>query len=320
MKNQELSLEGKIEKEKQLKLDVLFLHGCKTADDVLSRIDELMEGGDVETLMLDEYELEVNDVINSGDRLSAVAQEKTINIVMAPDNNDENQKTVSWEDRKQQLQAAGISFEEDTIPEDGRLETIGFFFGKDGRKYAFPKMMWGARSVHKIPETDIGVTICGEINHIKPEELEDIRVLYNPSREADDPYLKYRMLGLSNPNITREEIVQEMMKDDFYASYLDDSKWSEDDEIYDPKLDSREAREKRFNESADKLWQIAREDKYKNSMYVENIGTILSDKKIPVVRCDGDNASGLLNPLKGMEGTKIEYGDRYGRLKSTFQG
>lgn len=79
----------------------------------------------------------------------------------------------------------------DYSKDDFEANSVGFYFGSDGSIYAFPKQ-WEDVPVHRIPNTNIGVSICGEVNHIKPEHLKCIGLLLNPSRENDDPFMRAR--------------------------------------------------------------------------------------------------------------------------------
>jgi len=79
----------------------------------------------------------------------------------------------------------------DYSKDDFEADSVGFYFGRDGSTYAFPKQ-WEDVPVHRIPDTNTGVSICGEVNNIKPEHLEGISLLLNPSRENDDPFMRAR--------------------------------------------------------------------------------------------------------------------------------
>ncbi|MBN2065998.1 MAG: hypothetical protein JW771_04220 [Candidatus Thermoplasmatota archaeon] len=79
----------------------------------------------------------------------------------------------------------------DYTKDDFEANSVGFYFGSDGSIFAFPKQ-WEDVPVHRIPNTNIGVSICGEVNYVKPEHLEDIDILLNPSRENDDPFMRAR--------------------------------------------------------------------------------------------------------------------------------
>lgn len=85
----------------------------------------------------------------------------------------------------------GEFIDSDYTKDDFEADSIGFYFGSGGFIYAFPKQ-WEDVPVHRIPNTNVGISICGEINHIKPEHLGGIDVLLNPSQENDDPFIRAR--------------------------------------------------------------------------------------------------------------------------------
>ncbi len=306
--------EDNIEKHRFFEDDVVFLHYCETVKEFLNIAEKLLSERGGKTLMLDEYELSVDDVVKFAHEISRLAQEHGTNVVMAPTNIGINHLPVAWETRREQLSSAGIRFEGDVAPNDGRIETVGFYFGADGFIYAFPKA-WEIKPMHRIPETNIGVTICGEIHDLKPEDLEGVDVIYNPSREGDDPYLKYRMLGLANPNISRDEVRAEMLRDDNFDHILDDTKNDPSSEYYVAESDSREARERRFDEWLDTLWHLAREESGRNSNYAKHLAEVLREKRVPIIRCDGGKTSGLLNPMEGLKIEELEYEENHGRMK-----
>lgn len=308
--NQEHKEHNIQESEPQSQIEVYFPDSLRTVENLLTRLQEVRtEGGT--TFLLKEYDLKFSDVIQEAQNILRTAMQKGVNVIMAPDNH-ESGNSVSWEQRKLQLQEAGIEFEADVVPIDGRMETIGFYFGSEGKIFAFPKS-WELRPVHKIPSTEIGVSICGEIGSLTDEDLKGVKVVYNPSREADDPDIKFRMMGLANPNITREDISNELLKDEYYQSLTDDSLNHEADEYYNPQTDSPEARKGRFDVAVSKAYKIAREQKSDTSIYAKNIHTT-----IPIIRSDSDRTNGVLNPFGGLKIDNLESSDGGQRMKTSF--
>lgn len=81
----------------------------------------------------------------------------------------------------------------DYSKEDFEADSVGFYFSKDGKIHAFPKQ-WEDSPYHKIPgNDDVTISICGEINSLTPEDIAEFKILLNPSREGDDPYISARM-------------------------------------------------------------------------------------------------------------------------------
>lgn len=303
-----------IEKEKALDLNIVSLNYCETIDRMVDLVEKATLEGRVDTVMLGEYNFTVDEVLGELQKIQNLAWEKGVDVILAPDNNELGRK-LTWGELKQEFQGSGVSIEQTSLADNHKPETIGMFVGKHGLTYAFPKT-WHRKEVHnpvhKIPDTTIGVTICGETGHIKPEDLEGINILYNPSREGDDPYLKFRMLQrYGNQPLTKEVVSGILLEDPFYKSLLDDSQYNPSDPNYDPKYDSRDVRERRFNEAVEEHLRQAADPK--SSFYVEKIEKELRLRNIPVVRCDGTRSTGILNQLPNAQFGDLEYKDAYTR-------
>ncbi|MDD2785856.1 MAG: hypothetical protein PHS79_03100 [Patescibacteria group bacterium] len=297
--------ESKVEKEKVLDLNIISLNYCKTIDEMIGIIEDASREGRVDTVILGEYNFKVDEVLANLKKIEALAKDKKVDIILAPDSHD-----MSWEKFQKLFQDEGRSVEEEGV--DSR-DSIGIFVGRNGLTFAFPKS-WQRNPVHKIPGTHIGVTICGEIGTIQPKDLEGINVLYNPSQEADDGFLKFRMLQkYGNHTLTKEIVAQLLLEKAYYRAMLDDSQYDPNDPEYVPELDSREAREQQFNEAVERALQKASDPKA--SIYVEKIEEALQEKGIPVVRCDGPNCTGVLNPSADIEIENLEYKNTYTKFK-----
>ena len=311
--------ESKVEKEKILDLNIVSLNHCETIDNALSRINEAASEGKVDAVMLGEYDLRVEDTLAGLDQIKVAAQQRSTDIIIAPDN--QSGKRMPWGELKKELQAHGIAVEKTDMPDDHIPETVGLYVSKTGNTYAFPKT-WHLeqvhRPLHKIPNTNIGVTICGEINFIKPEDLEGVNILFNPSREGDDPYLKFRMLYRhGSQSLTKENIASILLEDPYYENLLDDEQNSPNNLNYDAKYDSHEAREHRFNRAAEEHLRSGADPN--NSIYIENIETALREQNIPVVRCDGTRSTGVLNHLPNMIIRGLEYREKYTRYNLVME-
>lgn len=286
-------------------LNIISLNYCKTIDEMIGIIEDASREGRVDTVILGEYNFKVDEVLANLKKIEALAKDKKVDIILAPDSHD-----MSWEKFQKLFQDEGRSVEEEGV--DSR-DSIGIFVGRNGLTFAFPKS-WQRNPVHKIPGTHIGVTICGEIGTIQPKDLEGINVLYNPSQEADDGFLKFRMLQkYGNHTLTKEIVAQLLLEKAYYRAMLDDSQYDPNDPEYVPELDSREAREQQFNEAVERALQKASDPKA--SIYVEKIEEALQEKGIPVVRCDGPNCTGVLNPSADIEIENLEYKNTYTKFK-----
>ncbi len=313
--------ENSKEKEPPYKLEIVFFEtNFNTTEDLLNGLAKLEKNeGNNAAIVLDEYQMKADDVIDNAHQISEEVVKKGYDLVMAPDsqNNSSETQKVSWEKRIEQLKQNNISFEEGDEPREW-FETIGFFFGKDGQIYAFPKM-WEKKSVHQIPGRDIGVTICGEIHNIKPEETEGVNVIYNPSRERDDPYMQFRMMGLLNPNMSREDVVE------LWYHHMPGDRGDLDKEYDWEEQDTKEAREyyslenrkKRFNAKIDDLVAMVNNPK-EDSMYMRKVKENFPDMKIPIIRADAD-CSGIVNPGDSTRLKSIEKRDGYSKWSFEFQ-
>lgn len=307
------------ERHKMLDLNIVSLHHCQTIDEMIERIDAAKKVGDMDSVLLGEYDFKVEEVLSELKKIREAARQNNVDIILTPDN--QFGRNVTWGEVKKEFQGHEATIEETTMPDEHKPETIGVFVDKTGFVYVFPKT-WHLKEVHKpvhrIPNTKIGVTICGEIGHIKPEDLEEINVLYNPSREGDDPYLKFRMLhryGIEP--LTREKIASILMEDDYYKNSLDDSQYDPNSPDYNPEYDSREARERKFNAAVEH--HLAKATDSKNSMYIKQIEEALRERNIPVVRTDGARSTGLLNQLQNTKINGLEYREGYARYNLTLE-
>lgn len=310
------------EKAPILDVNIVFLSYCQTIDEMIERIKAAKAENKVDSVLLQEYDFKVEEVLTELEKIRETARQNNVDIILAPDN--QFGRDISWGQIKKEFQAQDATIEETTMPDEHQPETIGVFVDKTGFTYIFPKT-WNLKNVHKpvhrIPNTKIGVTICGEIGRIKPEDLENINILYNPSREGDDPYLKFRMLyRYGTKPLTREKVVGILLEDAYYKNLLDDSQYDPQSPDYIPYIreyDSREARERRFNEAVDKHLTAAADPK--NSMYVKQIEEALRERNIPVVRTDDTLTTGVLNQLPNAKISGLEYREGYMRCNLTLQ-
>jgi len=302
------------EQEPELDVNIVSLNYCQSVDEMIERIEAAKTEGAVDSVVLGEYDFKVEEVLSELTNIQETARQNNVDIILAPGN--QFGRDVSWGQIKQEFQEHAATIEETAMSDEHKPETIGVFVSKTGFTYVFPKT-WHLkevhRPVHKIPNSKVGVTICGEIGHIKPEDLENIDILYNPSREGDDPYLKFRMLHRHGAEpLTREKIKSILLEDTYYRSLLDDSQYDPQSPDYIVEYDSREARERKFEEAVDNHLAAAADPK--NSMYVKQIEEALRERNIPVVRTDGTRSTGILNQIPKAKVKRLEYREGYTRF------
>jgi len=333
--------ESKVEKEKTLDLNIVSLNYCESIDQMIELVEQATIEGHIDTVMLGEYNFTVDEILGDLAKIQSLAKSKNVNVILAPDNNEMGRK-LTWDELKQQLQNQGVNIEQTSLSGDYKPETIGIYIGKNGFTYAFPKT-WHREEVHnpvhKIPGTTIGVTICGEIGHIQPEDLEGINILYNPSREGDDPSLKYRMM-VKYINATKEDIAKALSQEGEYGYLLEsdedyqrrtkesaDRFYRQAKEMFDKKTaqemierdkeheakedNSVGARRKKFDQIVEDVYANAVSSQESDSMYARGISDALRKANIPVARCDGKRTTGILNQLPDMEVGDLEYNDGY---------
>lgn len=309
------------EVKKQAEFSVAFLTWCESVDGLAQKLEAAAKEGRLDTVMLTEYDLTIEDVNANLRRISEIARQKMVDIILAADNKHrqigKDFKQIPWNDRKREIEEAGaVSLDEEIDPKEV-MDSVGYFFGKDGRVYAFPKT-W-EHPLHQIPDSRIAVAVCGEIGYLKPEDiakLDDVDVIYNPSREGDDPFLRYRMIGLSNPDITDEEIHAELMKDEGFRNLAEgkyESSDEEEEELKDAKPTPEEPRQ-RYQNWFSQISAIIREQKSDPSMYVRRITKALAANGIPVIRSDVGQNSGILNPSPKTKIKELKYQPEYVRM------
>jgi len=314
------------EKEKIIDLNAVALSTMPTIDKMVEKLGEINSEEKLDVAVLMEFNFSASEVVKDLKKITEFAKDSAMDIVMAPDNIREN---LSWGELKRKFKENKISTEENDIQDDYRPMSVGFFIGKNGLTYAFPKT-WDKKPIHKIPGTDVAVSICGEINHVKPEDLdnlEGVNVIYNPAREGDDPYLKFRILQkFGDKPVTKEDIAELLMKNDGFSDPDDSEEAIQEDmekshkRYYDnlikvgtPKEEAeamakkedisieaeREERRKFLNSVVQQvLGEI--QSKEVDSPYIKTIRQKLSEKNILVVRSDR-NTSGTLNNLPNLK-------------------
>lgn len=322
--------ENEVEKVKNFSTTTGFLFSCSSIEELGAAVQDIAEAGRVDTVMLTEYDLSLEDVIANAKKISEIARTKKIAIVMAPKSASIGGR-AKWDEQQKLLEAAGVTIIDGTVANKETRDSTGLYFDKTGAAYAFPKS-W-EHPIHHIPNTRIAVSICGEIRNVKPADLDgfDIDMIYNPSREGDDPTLFFRTVALANPEITDEalknlltqyysenqpQIPEERQAlldklDPYYRELI-----LEDDKKNVPEtqteIDERKAASKQVVKDA-----MTR--KNTPSPYVRSIADKLAERKIIVIRSDG-RASGILNPMAGLSVSETKLEKDHARVSLNFQG
>lgn len=230
---------------------IYFFHNVSSIDDLLARLKDF-DTGDTRNsevaVMLDEFDLQVDEVISRTREISQIVQRQGLDLIMAPGNPSKDthyhgirkhlpgynpsidkilwdidesskQKTdpnyepktydpeqivtqdifckASWETYSELFQSNGITPETVISPNAERIDSIAIFFGRDGNNFAFPKL-WENSPIHIVPNRNIGITICGEVNYLTSDKTQGLSIIYNPSRERDDIQLTQRMNVIAN--------------------------------------------------------------------------------------------------------------------------
>lgn len=296
---QETDLENQGEQKKDFALSAGLLFNCRDFAGLQKGIESAISEGPLNLVMLDEYDLTVEEVNQNITQISQIAQNNGLDIVLAPDNGHAQlpPERTPWEKRRNEILTAGAVLLDEHISAEEVGNSVGYFFGKDGSIFAFPKT-W-EHPIHPIPDTKVAVAICGEIGYLTPEMLKDVDadVIYNPSREGDDPYLKFRMLGVFNPNMTDDEIIA-ALGDDFHKKLTEGT---EEDKA-------------NYHNWFLRMKQVIKEEKGRPSNYVRKIADTLKEKGIVVLRSDGESGAGILNPVPGMKINELKYTEDSARL------
>ncbi len=318
-----LSLQPEQREHKKLNIEVGFLYGCNSVKEVPELLEESLKEGPLDTVMFNEYTFKLEEILDNKENLTSLAKEKKVNFIMTPDNRFE--EGINWGKTKEKFQQSSIPFEENDISDDFKPEAIGFYFNREGVIYAFPKV-WKKNPVHRIPNTNIGITICGELHDIRAEDIKDIDILYNPSREGDDPHLQKR-LKLARQYKEQGKITKEMVEKLFSEHYsrllLPDKEYRElfkdaSKEFIEDFVthETETKRKEHFNEYVDSFWKEIKGGPESNfdSPYTREIGKILKEKSVPIVRCDGRKCSGPLNLSSGVEVDNMIFKEKFGRM------
>ena len=334
------------EQEKQLRLEVGMIHDARIESlyELKDKIKTTQREGRLDTVILREFALDMGLVMDEIDKLQAIAEENRMDLIVGGNNGRRiGEDGFTWCDLQEQFKDSGINAEAlgPDRPGDFIPESVVLFFRGDGTKYAFPKFPQNESSVHKIPGTKVGVTICGEINHIKAEDLEGLQVLYNPAEEADDVDLYFRQAQKEKGEpLTRDEVIRlAMMKELFQTLMLSEEDFrnfriernrdveesigkEKYEELFgdEPLIDedeTPEARQLKFDSHIDEIMNNLQSDGY-DSIYVQQAKGLsdgLKKNKIPVVRADGLLNSGVLNEFEGMKIDKLTVNPDFTRLE-----
>lgn len=320
---EEIKIEEEVkEKEKSIDLNIVTLYTLPSVDMAIEKLEEISKEGKIDTAVLMEFNFTVDEIIKDLDKLVDFAKNNQTDIVLAPDN---RRKNLDWGQLKKELQESKIAIEEENVPDDDKPESVGLFIRKDGFVYAFPKS-WKQKPIHKIPDTNIAVTICGEIGTIRPEDIENLEgvdIIYNPSLEGDDGDLKFRILQkYGEKPLTKETIAEMLVKtgqcenpdisDDELQKYIETNIKNYHENLMKVGLSREEAdliiqkentdaefyRQERRSHLDYVVQKIFEELSLKelDSPYIEEIKQKLKEKNILVVRSDR-NTSGILNDL-----------------------
>jgi hypothetical protein len=136
--------ENNIETERLEKKQVNFIFDINTAEQLINTLDSMTVEGEPDLVMLNEYALNIEDVINNTKLISDSAKKHNTDIILAAavswlNQEKEYMPSVSWDIRRKEILESEAKLLDDDITEDEFWDSIGYYFGKDGEIYAFPK-------------------------------------------------------------------------------------------------------------------------------------------------------------------------------------
>lgn len=304
-----------------------LFYDSRTVGDIVNQVKVASKNSPLDTAVISEYAITIEQAMAGFSNLKDLALQTGTNIVLAADarswrKTPEN-GCLSWSEVKTQVlqQDALVQDEdpkrlvEDSIGFSLGEDSIGFFFGRDGKIYVFSK--WTV-PLHIIPETHYGVAICGEIGRLNGEAVgkADVSYIFNPSREGDDPSLGFRMMGLAD--VKDEDFLRLFIQR--YSSVFPNNPvvdYSDPDKAFQVLCECNEdSREYTANWIKGYREELAstRINSRKASGYVGKIEKDLNARKIPVIRCDGQNSSGILNPFFDLSVEDATFGKDFTRM------
>lgn len=328
------------EAEKIRTFDVATInHRLNTIDELKNAVEALARDGRLDTIVAMEFSLEIRYAIDHIHELKALAKQTGSDVILAPSGSIAGEKAPSWGELKKALQAAGATTEETNYPEDRSTTSVGLFVSKNGDVFAFPK--YSETPVHRVPNTRIGVTICGEINDIRPEHLHNIDILYNPSEEYDDGLIAFRLaqtqkgLPLTRNEVESlllqggEELRNLFLSDEEYAKHrkkineeLRQQLGSEHyEELFgnEPLIAEYEEPAARREKAEHWIERILHElSENKESIYVpkaNGVREILQQRRILIIRADVWQSAGILNEVPEMKVEKVEIKPKSTRIR-----
>jgi len=283
-------------------------------DQMLQYLRAASEEGPVDVFALAEYKVKLPDFLSRINDVKQFVQEKRSQLIVAPEAMRQNSvERLTWEQIKQLLDESMVNYNDD-LDNDERIDSVGFYISPE-QTYAFPKTMNAKikKPLHVIPNTRIGVIICGEIHdcNLITDEVKDIDIIFNPSSEGDDPYLKYRMLREYGKR-TEEEVRQAIEEDDPYITVEEANKISEQrlepEQIeilkeYGEWDQDEDEHKTEWTEMINRILKSVMSEP-RQSPYAESLSDNVRNY-IPVIRTDG-RATGLLNDIKGINFSKVE--------------
>lgn len=197
-------------------LDALLVHeqDNESVEGYLEQLEEVVDACGSDVVLANEFELEVEAVVDYKEELSDLAQSKRVNLVLAPENGMIPFFVRPWAEIRGELDREDISWEGGSVaafyqeirtsletlatylsslePNNQRSfpGSVGFYFGEEGQIYAFRKDI--DSPLHQVPGTSFSVSICSELKFISPEDLSGVDLLLNPAYENYDEHIRAR--------------------------------------------------------------------------------------------------------------------------------
>lgn len=300
------------ETKRKSEYKIACLNSYHSAEDILKLLDETSRETPVGTYAFGEYKVSLEELISKMKELKDFVNEHICQIIIAPSSKGIIGGSLTWRELKKILDDSAIEYE-DSIDNSQSVESVGIFISPN-QVYAFPK----EKSLHRIPNTNIGAMICKEIHEaksIEPEKLDCVDVIFNPSSEGDDPDLKYKMMfkyGNATETDIRKEIAnihpfrdpQESRKKLLEQLERQNGKeYAEEINEHFGPVESYEEAEREWTEwvngATKRTMEAIRAEENNDSLYTDLLPEHIK-RRIPVIRTDG-LSTGILNKVDGQK-------------------
>src|SRR3989338_4732732 len=130
---QSIPNETKGETEKPLTMKVEFLFRCNSVQDLVSHIEAASKEGAIDAILLGEFEIPLDEVINNIGHIAETAKNKKIAIILAPRikpwaTEDTSSNWDEWQKKKLAIAQNGATILDGEIERSETGDSVGFYF------------------------------------------------------------------------------------------------------------------------------------------------------------------------------------------------